>query len=512
MDGATGLKQPVLQISQVSKTFADKRVLDQVDLAVAPGEIVGLVGQNGSGKSTLVKILSGVYQPDPGGHLWMDGQAVDLPVPPGSAGRLGLVFVHQDLGLFAEGSLLENVRVGRYTTKRGWRIDWPQERRVCANALQRVGLDLNPEHKLARLGQVDRALVAIARAVDQAAAAKGHGLLVLDEPTSYLPKSGVDQLFSAVRELANQGMGVIFVSHRIKEVLALCSRIAVLRDGALVADLPAEVATEAKVVEAMLGRSLEKFFPEPSNRTDHQVVFSAQQVCGEGVVDASFEVARGEIVGITGLLGMGQEKVLYLLTGGQPATGTIQINGQTIALTQMNPPLAKKLDLALLPADRVNASGVQEASALENMTLATLARFTKGGRIRHRAERAQGHRLIQEFDVRPPLIARKLWAFSGGNQQKLLLARWLSARPQVLLLHEPTQGVDVGAKSQIFQLLRDATNQGVGVVIATTEYEDLVGLCDRVIVMRDGRTATELTGAALTSERLIEECYGVRTA
>jgi ribose transport system ATP-binding protein len=500
-----------LRARGLSKTFAGRRVLDSVDLDVRAGEVVGLVGQNGCGKSTFIKIISGVYTPDSGGHLEVIERPVDLPVAAGAAAQAGLVFVHQDLGLFLDGSVLENVRLGRYRTGFAGRIDWRRERAACRDSLARVGLDVDPDRQVGTLSQVDRALVAIARAVDQAqdTSSGGHGgVIVLDEPTSYLPRDGVDRLFDAVRELRSQGMGVLFVSHRINEILELCDSIAVLRDGRLVDRFDAATATEDVVVEAMLGRRLEQYFPDHDAAVQPgEVVLEVERLSGEGVHDVSFDVRRGEIYGVTGVLGMGQERLLYLLNGANASTGRVRCAGTELDARALTPRRARDRGIALLPADRVRTSGVQQATVLENITLATLGLYTRRGRIRHAEERAAAQRLVEQYDVRPPDVDRQMRTLSGGNQQKALLAKWMNAEPLVLLLHEPTQGVDIGAKQQIFALLRAAADSGLSVVIATTEYEDLAGLCDRVMVMRDGRRAVELGGDALTHERLVEECY-----
>jgi ribose transport system ATP-binding protein len=495
-----------LEARNLSKTFFNRRVLKWVDLSVRQGEIVGLVGQNGSGKSTFIKIISGVYEPDDGGRLSVLGREVELPITHSSA-SLGLAFVHQDLGLFGDGTVLENMRVGRYQTGLLWRIDWKRESASCRQALTRVGLEINPDRKVGELSQVDRALVVIARAVDQARQADGAGVIVLDEPTSYLPRDGVDKLFSAVRELRANGMGVIFVSHRMSEVVDLCDKITVLRDGAVVARLDTSESDEAMIVQAMLGRKLDNYYPQPPQQIHSEAAFRAEHVSGHGVEDVSFSVHKGEIYGVTGLLGMGQERLLYLLNGANPATGRVECSGQSADLRKMDPRRGRDMGIALLPADRLHASGVQVATVMENITLATLAKYTRVGRIRHRYEASATQLLIKRYDIRPTDARRQMWTLSGGNQQKALLAKWMNASPKVMLLHEPTQGVDVGAKQQIFVQLRQAADAGLSIVVATTEYEDLAAICDRVMVMRDGRKVIELGGEALSHDRLVEECY-----
>jgi ribose transport system ATP-binding protein len=495
-----------LSTEGISKTFAGRRVLHDAAITVPQGAVLGLVGQNGCGKSTLIKILSGVYAPDPGGRVTILGRNVPLPVTPGEPARLGMAFVHQDLGLFEDGSVLENLRVGRYRTGLGWHIRWRSEREAARASLERVGIEASPGTPVRALSQIDRALLAIARAVDQSRDTAGGGVLVLDEPTSYLPRDGVDRLFAAVRELRDVGFGVVFVSHRIEEVLALSDTITVLRDGRVVANLDAPSSSEDDVVAAMLGRSLQDFYPDHGEAVG-ELAFTARGVEGAGIHGLDFEVRHGEIYGVTGLLGMGQERLLYLLAGAAKADGELDVAGERMALARMSTRRARQAGMALLPADRLHASGVQAATAQENATLATLGRYVRGGRIRHNLERSAALALMLDYDVQPPEPNRPLRTFSGGNQQKTLLAKWLTAEPRVLLLHEPTQGVDIGAKQQIFRQIRAAADAGVAVIIATTEYEDLAGLCDRVLVLREGRRAAELGGANLTHDRLVEECY-----
>jgi len=493
-----------LSITGLSKTFAGRRVVEDVTFTIERGQIVGLVGQNGCGKSTLIKMLSGVHAPDPGGRLSLRGDDVPLPAPPG--GPDGLAFVHQDLGLFLDGTILENIRVGRFTRGVLGNIKWAQEAEASSQALARLGLALDPYTKVEELSQVDRALVAIARAVDQASALDSSGVIVLDEPTSYLPLDGVQRLFAAVRALAASGFGVLFVSHRLDEVRDLCDEILVMRAGKITAKLPASSPSEM-IVTAMLGRELSELYPDHVEDVRGEEVLAVDGVSGAGVRDVSFSVRRGEIYGITGLLGMGQERILYLLFGAEVAQGRVTVAGSPLDLATLTPRAAVAQGMALLPADRLRQSSVPEASVLENLTLVTLPRWVSRGRIQHRRERAEARRTIEDYRVEPPVLDQPMSSLSGGNQQKALLAKWVTGAPEVLLLHEPTQGVDIGAKAQIFARLREIADAGTAVVVATTEYEDLAQICDRVMVMREGRAAAELAGAGLTEDRLIDECY-----
>jgi ribose transport system ATP-binding protein len=494
---------PVVEARGFAKTFGGRKVLNDVDLTIRPCEIRGLVGQNGSGKSTFIKILSGYHGPDPGAELRVRGEPVGLPLAPDEPARLGLSFVHQDLGLFEAGSVLENLMVGRYQTRRGWRIPWRQETARAHHLLERFGLDLDPDTPLAALSEVERAIVAIARAMS--GPEEGGGLLVLDEPTARLPRHTVDSFFNAVRSLAARGMGVLFVSHRLDEVLAITHRVTVLRDGVAVADHATAGLTQKDLATDILGFSLEQLYPEPHHSTQ-DVVLAVEGLGGGIVEDFSAVLHRGEILGLTGLVGMGHDQVLHLLFGSIPArSGTLRLAGRTLDAPGLTPRKAMGCGLALLPANRLREGGVAEASAAENITLAILDSFTVGGLLRHRREEQAVRRLMTDFDVQPVAPDLPLGTFSGGNQQKGLVAKWFARVPAVMLLDEPTHGVDVGAKRQIFRQLRDAAEGGMGVIMASVEAEDLAQICDRVIVLRHGRAVALLRGSELSAARIAEQ-------
>jgi ribose transport system ATP-binding protein len=494
----------VIAARNFSKTFTGRTVLQSVDLDVLPGEVHGLLGQNGSGKSTLIKILAGFHHPDEGASLTVRGSDVPLPLRPGGARRHGMSFVHQDLGLAAELTVLENFRVGLYDTRLAWRVNWREERRIVRAALRRYGARCEPDALVSSLGEVDRAMVAIARALEELRTGDG-GLLVLDEPTPYLPRDGVERLFASVREAAASGIGVLFVTHRLEEVHALTDRVTILRDGRLVGTTVAASASEADLIELILGFALDELYPAPHDSVG-DVALSMRHVNADDVKDLDLELRRGEIVGVTGLLGMGWERVPYLIFGADSgATGSIEVGGRTHQLDDFTPAKAMRRGMALLPANRLRDGGVPSATVTENLTLPTVGTYFSGGLLKHRREVRRVAELLEEFQVSPPDPDRTFATLSGGNQQKVLVAKWLETKPKVLLLHEPTQGVDVGARAQIFTRIRDAAEAGTAVVLASSEYEDLVHLCDRVIIFRDGRAVSEVSGAALTVERLVEQ-------
>ncbi len=503
----TATQAPVLLARGLSKTFGGRTVLQNVDLEILPGEIHGLVGQNGSGKSTLIKILAGVYSPDPGGAITVNGVPLVLPLNPHESDQLGLSFVHQDLGLAPELTVLENLRVRHYKTGPGWRIRWGDERKIVRSALEVFGLrNINPDALVNSLRQVDRAMVAIVRAFMRLERHRG-GVLVLDEPTVYLPRDGAQRLFDAVRTVSQAGYGVIFVTHRLEEVFSTTDRVTVLRDGLRVATARTRELTERTLLQQILGRELGELYPsghevegEPSLEIDH--------VVADGISDFSLKMRRGEVVGLTGLQGMGQERVPYLVFGAEAAgSGSISTRGQRFELRSFSPRRAINAGIALLPADRLRNGAAQVATVLENVTLSTFASYFRTGVVRHGLERRRVAELLNAFMVTPADPDKVFGELSGGNQQKALIAKWFEAKPSVLLLHEPTQGVDIGARKQIFARIRDFAQAGGAVLISSVEYEDLAHLCDRVIVFRNGAVVSEIGKSNLTEATIVEHCF-----
>ena len=498
---------PVLSVRDLSKTFSGRTVLRQVDLDVLPGEIHGLVGQNGSGKSTLIKILAGYYTPDPGGALAVAGNPIPLPLVPRQSDSLGLSFVHQDLGLAPTMTVLENLRVGHYETGALWRMRWRRERRTVARLLEQFGAThISPDALVLSLPAVDRAMVAIVRAL-QRIGEHQQGVIVLDEPTVYLPRDGVERLFATMRRVSQSGYGVIFVTHRLEEVRAVTDRVTILRDGARVDTARTQDLTERDLLERILGRALGALYPSPHD-VQRDVLMDLDLRAGEGVSDVRLQLRRGEVIGLTGLLGMGHDRIPYLMFGaGKTTEGSLTISGKTHDLGALTPRRAIDARLALLPADRLQSGSAQDASVLENVTLSTMTRYFHGGVFHHQEERRRVTELLTSFQVSPPEPDKVFAELSGGNQQKALVAKWFQVDPLVLLLHEPTQGVDVGARKQIFARIRDFAAGGGAVLIASVEYEDLANLCDRVIVFRHGRPVSELRKPNITEELIVEQCF-----
>jgi ribose transport system ATP-binding protein len=495
-------RHPLLAIRGATKAFAGTQALREVDLDLFGGQVHALVGQNGSGKSTLIKILAGYHAPDHG-TLEIRGAPVALPISPDAAREEGMRFVHQNPGLSPKFTVLESIRLQTFDTSSYGRIRWRHERQVVRQLLAGVGLALDPDTLIADLSPSQRALVAIVRALQ---GMQGRpGILILDEPTASLTQHDAEHLFTAIRRLRSDGHAILFVSHRLDEVLGIADHITVIRDGQVVRSLARHATDEADLIAAILGRPLGALYPNHTSEAGDEAL-ALDAVSGPTVRAFSCTIARGEIVGVTGLGGMGSDEVPYLAFGALRSTGgTVRVGGA--ALTPLTPRSAIAAGIAFLPADREREAGVGRATLAENTTIGRVGRYFTNGWLQSKRERRDVHRLLETFEVRPNEPDRLLQTLSGGNQQKALLAKWLHRRPTVLLLHEPTQGIDVGSRQQVFRLIRDAADAGTAILIASAEYADLAHMCDRVLVMRHGQAMGQLSGAELSEDALIGASY-----
>ncbi len=509
--GMTSLT-PVIALTNLSKTFGGVRALRGVSLTVLPGEVHGLLGQNGSGKSTVIKILAGFHAPDTGAELLVNGQPVKLPLQPGQFRDLGMSFVHQDLALIPSLSVTENLRISELASTRRWHISWAREHSKAADLFARYGVQLSPRAQVSDISVIDRALLGIIRAVDDmrtshALRQGGRGLLVLDEPTAFLPKEGTERLFRLVREIVANGASVLFVSHNLSEVREITDRITVLRDGEVVAAVATRDTTEEHMVQLIIGRRLDTLTPSTHHPSDKSIAISIKGLRGGSLRDVTLDIHEGEVLGVTGLLGSGFEDVPTLLFGARPATaGTVSLGGQDYALPAMTPIRAIALGIAFVPADRQNDGSIGTVTVTDNVTMQVIGRYVTALRLDRRRMAHDAQKLIDAYDVRPPVPKLEYQGLSGGNQQKVLLAKWLQTKPSMLLLHEPTIGVDVGARQQIFGVIRDAAAAGTAVVCASADYEQLAAICDRVLIIAGGRVVRQLTGADVTEERIAEQC------
>lgn len=495
----------VLDIGELSKTYPGQVALDRAHLQVRPGEIHALVGQNGSGKSTLIKLLAGYVKADHGARVRFGGRVVDLWALD-KDDRQRIRIVHQDLGLVPTLSTVENLGLGHgYQTGVGGRIRWRSEVRRAQDLLLAFGLAPDVRQPVATLSAAERAAVAIMRAL-QDWDTERPGLLVLDEPTASLNRGEVDALFREVRRVAEQGAGVLFVSHMLDEVLGLADRVTVLRDGQVVAaGEPVDRLDERRLVELIVGRSMTDLYPD----SDHVVgrpVLEADMVFGLTLRGVTLKIHEGEVLGIAGLVGSGREEVAGALFGATPRfAGRVLVNKQKVFATPLDSIRAR---MAFVPADRKSVGLDTQDRLYQHIPLPRLGPVQRGIRLDGGAARRTAREWAERLDVQPMLLDRRMEKFSGGNQQKAVLARWLRTEPVVLLLDEPTQGVDVGAKAAIYQHVREAADDGMAVLVASSDAEELVHLCDRVLVFRSGNVAVELRGNTLTEDRLVAETLG----
>lgn len=514
IDGAAS--KAALSIRQISKKFGGVVALNEVDLDVAPGEVHGLLGTNGSGKSTLIKILSGFHDPEPGGRAWLHGQRMPLPLTGRQALELGLAFVHQHLGLIPSLTVTENLRLNRIASEPHWAISWREEHRRAEEVFASYGLAIDPRARVRDLSAVQRALLAIVRAVEDlrhATGGKQPGVLVLDEPTPFLPRAGVEQLFGLVRQVVDEGASVIFVSHDIDEVLEICDRATILRDGNLAGTVNVKTSERDDFVSRIIGKSVSVFHVARNDGLEREKFLAVEGLTAPNLGPISFAAGKGEILGFTGLIGSGSERVPSLLYGSVAAEGGQIILGTKRAedLAAQTPSGALDNHIAFLPADRLGAAGIGSLPMTDNVTLPVLNKLRSAWGLERRRMMAETRRLGAEFGVKPNLPSLPLASLSGGNQQKALMAKWLQIEPLLLLLDEPTQGVDVSARQQLFAALDAASANGTTIIMASTDYEQLEQICHRVIVMGRGKIVAELTGSQLTKDSIAQYCYRSRS-
>jgi ribose transport system ATP-binding protein len=499
-EGERGGDAVTLALRNVTKTFPGQVAVAGVDLDLRPGRIHGLVGQNGCGKSTLIKVMAGFHVPDPGAQAWFDGEPFDLGSA-SAAERAGIRFIHQDLGLVPELNTVDNLALGHgYESSRFVRLR--TEARRARELLAEFGFDFDVGVPIALLKPVQRTGVAIARAMREQ-----HGrrlrVLVLDEPTASFDSTEVEQLFGVLRHASRRGVAILYVSHRLDEILEITDETTVLRDGQLIGTVPTEQLDHDSLIERILGRVPESLSGGERVRGS-DVRLSVERLRGGPVRDVSFDVHAGEIVGLAGIVGSGRDVLPYLIAGAQRlAEGRVLVDGEPLA--RLTPREAMRRGLVFVPGDRQGKSAIQSLMVRENLTLPRLSTRGPARWLGIRRERREATGWSESFDVRPRDPDRPLATLSGGNQQKVVLARALRCEPRVLVIDEPVHGVDVGAKLAIYELLREATRQGVGALLASGDVDDLAAVCDRVIVLREGIVGAELYGHNNTVDRITQE-------
>ncbi|MES2263634.1 MAG: sugar ABC transporter ATP-binding protein [Pseudomonadota bacterium] len=498
-----------LRVSGLSKRFGATLALDDVSFEVAPGQVHGLLGGNGSGKSTLIKILAGVYHGD-GGRFTLARQEVEAgAISPALARHCGIRFVHQIPAVFGQMSVADNMAIGHGYPGRGGHIDNAAQLRRTRQLLERFGIAARPEDEMATLRPADQTMVAIARAL-QDEDSGGVALLVLDEPTAWLPAHEVKVLLAAVRKLAQAGRTILYVSHRIDEILEITDALTVLRDGRHVVTRPTAGLSEAGLVEHIVGRPVARSGAglRQSSVTAATGRPGLELRCLQGgpIAAVSLVVAPGEVVGIAGLLGSGRTELLQMIFGAQPSqAGAVLVGGQRVQVR--SPADAMQHGIAYVAEDRARDAAFSELSVRENFSAAQVRKYWRRGWFQRRREVADTGAAVAEFGIKTAGCEAPLASLSGGNQQKVVMARWLRRAPQVLLLDEPTQGVDVGARADLYRAVRNAAARGTAVLLVSSDLEELAYAADRVLVLRNGGIAAEIKGDELTTHRLTEIVY-----
>jgi rhamnose transport system ATP-binding protein len=491
--------QPRAALEGVSKSFGATLALDDVSFELRPAEIHALVGENGAGKSTLVKILAAIHQPDVG-TVRVDGEPVVLHGPAEARAR-GIAVVHQEPRLFPDLTVAENVFLGHAPSGRLGTVDWRAMTRQARAIFASLGVRMDPDAVIRGLSMADQQLIEVAKALSVDAR-----VLVLDEPTASLSAHEVERLFTIVRQMRDRGTAVLFVSHRLDEVFTLCDRATVLRDGRHVVTAPTSGLTTADLVRHMVGRAV-TLFPKVDATAGATLLEVEGLGRGDAFRDVSFTVRAGEIVGFAGLVGAGRSEVARVLFGiDRPDTGVIRLDGRPVVFA--SPSAALRAGIAYVPEDRHQDGLLLDLSIADNVTLPILPRLFPRLFVRRARERAIASRYAERFRVRTTGVDQLVGALSGGNQQKVVLAKWLAAEPRVLLLDEPTRGIDIGAKVEVHRIVSELAASGLGIVLISSDLPEVLAMSDRILVMHEGRISAEIPAGRATEEAVMFAATG----
>ncbi|MEH0091618.1 ribose ABC transporter ATP-binding protein RbsA [Vibrio metschnikovii] len=477
------MTQPILALSQIDKAFPGVKALDQACLNVYPCRVMALMGENGAGKSTLMKVLTGIYSKD-AGTIEYQGQPASFKGPRDSQ-QAGISIIHQELNLIPQLTIAENIFLGREKTSAFGRILWQEMYAEADQLLARLNVKHSAKTLLGELSLGEQQMVEIAKALSFESK-----VIIMDEPTDALTDTETASLFKVINELRDQGCGIVYISHRLKEIFEICDDITVLRDGKFIGQCQVSETDEDGLIEMMVGRKLEEQYPRIDVEPENKVCLEVIGLTGSGIHDVSFTLRRGEILGISGLMGAGRSELMKVIYGALPSErGVINLNGRTINPVSPQDGLAN--GIAYISEDRKGDGLVLGLSVKENMSLCALDKLTKGIQIQHGAEATAVEDFIQLFNIKTPSRNQIIGHLSGGNQQKVAIAKGLMTRPKVLILDEPTRGVDVGAKKEIYQLINKFKAQGMSIILVSSEMPEVLGMSDRILVMHEGRISGE---------------------
>jgi ribose transport system ATP-binding protein len=497
--------QPILRMEGISKEFPGVKALNNVSFSAYPGEVMALVGENGAGKSTLMKILCGAYPKD-AGQVAINGKEVQIENPH-QAQELGIAIIYQEFNLTPNQTAAANIYIAREPKARGLTglLGFVDKRRMETEAqrwLEQVGARIPATALVRDLSVAQQQMVEIAKSL-----AVDARIIVMDEPTSALGEEEVETLFDIIDNLKQQGIAVVFISHRLEEIMRIADRVTVLRDGHLVGSLPISKVTPEVMIDMMVGRELTDMFAKVSVEITEPILEVSNLSRGSAVRDVSFQLRRGEILGFAGLVGAGRTETARLIFGADPRdSGEILVEGQHVNMRNSHDAL--KAGIALVPEDRGQQGLVLILSVLHNIMLPSLDNLTRTGWVNRRAGIEISQRYAEQLSIRTPYLSQKAMYLSGGNQQKVVLAKWLAAHPKVLIMDEPTRGIDVGAKAEVHSIMGELTRQGLGIIMISSEMPEILGMSDRVVVMHEGRVAAILDREEATQELIMAYASG----
>lgn len=494
------MAEPRAALRQVSKSFGGYYAVRNVDLELFPGEVHALLGENGAGKSTIVKILGGIHRPD-SGTLEINGIAEHISSP-AVARRAGISLVHQELSLFPDLDVAENIYIGHFPKKGKYRLHWESMYESASARISELGLDIDVRTKVRFLSVAQRQVVEIVKALSFDA-----GVLVLDEPTAALSAGEVRDFFHIVRTLRDRGVAVLFVSHRLEEIEELADRVTVLRDGELVITTEAHRLSKTDLVRHMVGRQLTELFPKAHAEIGDSVLEVSGLTKDGSFTDISFDLRRGEILGVCGLIGAGRSEIAQAIFGiDRPDAGTVVLDGNRVDIR--HPGIAMRHGLGYVPEDRHLQGLMLEWSVAKNASLTTLKRLSRLGMLSRTKERALASLYVSEMDVRCSGVDQLVQYLSGGNQQKVVISKWLATEPRILILDEPTRGVDIGTKAEVHRLISGLAAQGLAIMLISSELPEILAMSDRILVIHEGRCAGVFEASRATQESLMSAATG----
>ncbi|SNY40317.1 rhamnose ABC transporter ATP-binding protein [Pseudooceanicola antarcticus] len=499
--GPVAAQGAVLALDRIIKTFPGVTALDQVQLELHAGEVTSLIGENGAGKSTVVKILTGIYQPD-GGQILLDGQPVSFPTAQAASGA-GVTAIHQETVLFEELTVAENIFIGHAPRTRFGLIDTAEMRRRAGQILSSIGAEIDPGVKLKDLGIASRHLVAIGRALSVEAR-----VVIMDEPTAALSQKEIEELYELVETLKAQGKAILFISHKFDEIFRISDRYTVFRDGQFVGAGRIDEISESDLVKMMVGRSVDQIFPKREAQVGEEVLKVVGYSHPTEFEDINFTLRRGEILGFYGLVGAGRSEFMQSLIGiTKPSKGAVKLEDHVTIIR--SPAEAIEAGIVYVPEDRGKQGAILDLPIFQNVTLPSLGETSNRGFIRMAEEFALTRQYTERLDLRAASLDTTVGSLSGGNQQKVVIAKWLATRPKVIILDEPTKGIDIGSKAAVHEFMSELAAEGLSVIMVSSEIPEILGMSDRVIVMREGRIAAELEGEDLTPETLVRHAAGI---